>query len=403
MKPTAVILAGGMSTRFSPFLTNKTMWPLCGKTALQHTLDMVQAAGVERVVVVANKINSEYLRTHQSITPNLVVRLQNEALGMDDALKSVADLISKSPILVLNAIDFIDANLIKRVLSRVETDHPPLLVCGMKTSSYVPAIGYYVLEQDRVRGVVEKPDEGKQPSDVIRHVFDYFENPSEFIALFDEFTAPHEKDARYELAQDVLLKKYGAPIEYSSYWAKLKYPHSVLDVMNTFQKHVLRPHIDPTAHISPHALIEGVVHIDKEARIEAGTIIKGPTYIGKRVIIGNNVLVRQSFIEESATVGFGSEIARSYVGPDCQIHHSFVGDSVLEKAVNMSWGTVTANLRLDRKNVSCKLPDGTRIPSGREKLGALIAQGSFLGVNVSTMPGVCVAAGSNILPGSVVK
>ena len=39
----------------------------------------------------------------------------------------------------------------------------------------------------QVVGVVEKPDEGKQPSNVIRHVFDYFEDPKEYIALIDRY------------------------------------------------------------------------------------------------------------------------------------------------------------------------------------------------------------------------
>lgn len=403
MKPTAVILAGGVGTRFVPFLTNKTMWPLCGKTALQHTLEMVSSAGIDKIIVVGNKQNEVFLQAYQSVSPNLVYRLQNDALGMDDALKTIADLISRQPILVLNSVDFLETNLIKRVLSHVEKERPKLLVCGMKVSEYVPSLGYYVLKNGKVTGVVEKPTEGDQPSDVIRHVVDYFEDPDELISHFDQFQSPSEKDARYELAQDILLKKYGADIEYSAYWSKLKYPFNVLDVMSIFFAYRGESFVHPSAHISPHAVIEGKVHIDAHARVEAYAVIKGPAYIGKGAVIGNLSLVRQSMIEEGATVGFGSEVARSYVGPDCQLHHTFVGDSVLEKAVNMSWGTVTTNLRLDRKPVRCKLPNGTHIPTTKDKLGTLIAQGAFLGANAITMPGVCIEANVKILPGTTVK
>jgi len=403
MKPTAVLLAGGMGTRFIPFLTNKTMWPLCGKPALQHTIEMVQSAGIDKIIVIGNKQNEELLLSYQTASPNLVYRLQNEALGMDDALKQIADLISNQSIIVLNSVDFIETNLIKRVLERIERDHPKLLVCGMRVKEYVSSIGYYTLKNDKVFGVVEKPEEGKQPSDVIRHVFDYFEDPAEFISLFHKFVNPEDKDQKYELAQDVLLKKYGADIEYSAYWSKLKFPFNVLDVVNTFFEKRIEKFVHHSADISPLAVIEGKVYIDANARIDAYAVIKGPAYIGRNTVIGNHSLVRQSMIEEGAVVGFGTEVARSYIGPDCQLHHAFVGDSVLEKAINMSWGTVTTNLRLDRKPIRCKIPNGTHLPTGKDKLGALIAQGCFLGSNTCTMPGICINAHSNILPGSIVK
>lgn len=379
------------------------MWPICGKTALQHTLEMVHSAGLDRIVVVANKQNEKFLQTYQSTSPNLVYRLQDEALGMYDALNSIADLIGKSPILVLNSIDFIEINLIKKVVARIDKERPRLLVCGMKVKQYVPSLGYYELKNGKVVGVVEKPDEGRQPSDIIRLVFDYFEDPVEYIALFDKLKNPNDKDQKYELAQDILLKKYGADIEYSSYWSKLKFPFNVLDVMNTMFDHRIDSFVHPSAQVSPLAVVDGKVYIDEGARIEAYAVIKGPAYIGRNTLVGNHSLVRHSMIEEGTTVGFGTEVARSYVGPGCQLHHTFVGDSVLEKDVNMSWGTVTTNLRFDRKPVRCKLPNGSYVPTTKDKLGALIAQGSFVGSNASTMPGVCIPAQTNIHPGSVVK
>jgi bifunctional UDP-N-acetylglucosamine pyrophosphorylase/glucosamine-1-phosphate N-acetyltransferase len=108
-------------------------------------------------------------------------------------------------------------------------------------------------------------------------------------------------------------------------------------------------------------------------------------------------------VEEGSTVGFGSEVARSYVGPGCNLHHTFVGDSVLEGKVNMSWGTVTANLRLDGKTIRISLPNGTVFDTLRNKLGACIATNAFLGVGVSTMPGTIIGPNANIAPHTIVK
>ncbi len=402
MQMSVVILAGGKGTRFAPFVTNKTVWPLAGKSALAHTIEMVRGAGIDDILVIGSSVNEPVIRSYQTTTPNLRYRLQDEAKGMDDALQTAKDMISTQPILVLNAIDFLETNLIKSVRDAVERDKPKLLVVGKRTNVHLP-LGYYVLENDRVTGVMEKPEPSKEPSDVIRMVCDYFADPQEFISLFDQFKNTETKDRRYELAQDTLLRRYGSDIVYASEWAAIKYPHYVLDVVEYVLAHRIHAHIDESAVISPHAHIEGRVQVDAGAHIDAYAVIKGPAYIGRNVRVGSHTLIRQSMIEEGATIGYGSEVARSYVGPDCMLHHSFVGDSVLEKAVNMSWGTVTTNLRLDQRAVRCKLPDGTYIPTDRVKLGAMIAQGVFLGSNVCTMPGACIAANSIILPGRIVS
>ena len=162
MEVTAVILAGGKGTRFVPFVTNKTMWLIGGKSLLEHTIHMVQSAGIHNIIVVANEQNESFLKGYQSVSPNLQYRLQNDALGMDDALSSIADLISKKPILVLNAVDMIEINCIKHMLDHIVTHKPHLMVCGMRTESYVPAMGYYSFEGEKVHGVVEKPARGKE-------------------------------------------------------------------------------------------------------------------------------------------------------------------------------------------------------------------------------------------------
>lgn len=402
MKPTAVILAGGKGTRFRPFVTNKTLWPLMGKVTLQHTIEAVIEAGIVNIIVVGSQNNENFLMSYQNASINLVYRLQNDALGMDDALKSVSNLISRQPIIVLNAVDFFETNLIKRIVNKAETSNYRLIVSGFKSDTFMP-VGYYKIQNDKVIEVIEKPSLDQKPSDIVRLVVDYIENPDELISLFDQFNNEESKDSRYEKALDLLLKKYSAGIEYSAYWSKLKYPHFVLDVADNLLSHRMQAYVHPSAHISAHAVIKGPVYIDSDARIDDFAVVVGPNYIGKRVLVGNHALIRHSMIEEGSVVGFGSEIARSYVGPDCQIHHSFVGDSILEKAVNMSWGTVTANLRFDKKNVRYKLPDGNIIESNRAKLGAMIAKEAFLGVNVSTMPGVCIKEGEQVPPSSIVK
>lgn len=404
MQPVVVILAGGAGTRFAPFVTNKTMWMIGGIPVIKHTMDAVVKAGFKSILVVTNTSNDTYIK---SLTPELSsvhieTHIQAEPKGMDDALMQVKDILSNKPIFVVNGIDIVDFTLFKHAFDTIQSS-PRLLVCGRQTDEYLP-VGYYVLKDNKVVGTVEKPSQSEKPSNIMRLVADYFHDASEFISLFGQFSNTPEKDSTYEQAQTVLLKKYGADlITYTGPWSKLKYPHYVLDVMDIYLRNIRLSDAPKSANIHPTAVIDGAVYIDPTAKIEAYAVIKGPAYIGKNVIVGNHSLIRQSMVEEGSTVGFGSEVARSYVGPGCNLHHTFVGDSVLEGKVNMSWGTVTANLRLDGKTIRISLPNGTVFDTLRNKLGACIATNAFLGVGVSTMPGTIIGPNANIAPHTIVK
>jgi bifunctional UDP-N-acetylglucosamine pyrophosphorylase/glucosamine-1-phosphate N-acetyltransferase len=67
--------------------------------------------------------------------------------------------------------------------------------------------------------------------------------------------------------------------------------------------------------------------------------------------------------------------------------------------VNFSAGCTTANLRIDRGNVSTIIK-GQKLDSGRDKLGTIIGADAFIAVDVMTMPGVKIGARAQIGPGT---
>ncbi len=397
-----VILAGGKGVRFAPFVTDKLLWPFAGKSLLTRVLESVRAAELTSVIVVANEHNHEAISAIRIPGLEIQIATQTSAGGMAGALRSVKGIIGTRSILVLNGDDLIETTLIKAMSNYVTEHAPDVLLAGYESKNLLP-VGYLKLESDKVVSVVEKPTIEHKPSNFVKLVADYFKNPSVLFDALDAGETNDSNDSQYEDALNLILSTKPANfIPYSGTWHKLKHPHFVLDVMQSILKNQ-ESFIHESAIISPHAHVEAGVYVDAHAHIEAGAHIKGPSYIGPHVHIGNGALVRQSMVESHATVGFGSEVARSYVGPDSQIHHAFVGDSVLEGSVNMSWGSVTANLRLDNRPIRLKLTDGTMIETDHEKLGAMIARGAFLGVNTSTMPGVCIESDAKIQPGSILR
>ena len=401
--PIFVVLAGGIGKNFSPLVTSKSVFPFFGKPLIQHVLEMIQFAGAKEALVVCNGENELIIQNLNNKKLKIRTVVQNEALGQANALGLVSNLIDDDqPIIIINGVDLIDPIQLRNFVKKSAKAYVQIL--GMKVIEYFPG-GYLKVDGERLIGIIEKPKKGEEPSDIANLFFHYFSKPREIFELIAE---QNNSDDAYEKALDQLIqKKVVNFMVYEGYWQKLKQAHHVLDMTQLFLSHRLKNKIDRKAIIDKMAKIEGPVQIEAGAKILAGAVIKGPAYIGKNVIVGNHSLIRDSIVESGSIIGFGSEVARSYVGPNCSLHHNFIGDSVLEAEVNPSYGTCTANLRFDGSKVKMRLAskNGEKdqlIETNKEKLGSIMAKGVFLGVNCSILPGITLAAKATAFPGSVI-
>lgn len=400
--PTLIVLAGGIGKNFTPLVTNKSIFPFFGKALVAHTLDMIQIAGAQKAIVVCNDQNEKIIKKLSNKKLSIQTVVQDEAAGQADAILLASKLIADDqPILIINAVDLIDPSFLKIFIKKAAGNYAQIL--GMKVKEYFLG-GYLKTNGSRVLSVVEKPAKGQEPSDIANLFFHYFSKPQDLFALLGKH---YGVDDAYERALDALMKNKEVKfMTYTGYWQKLKQAHHVLDMTQLFLKYKLKNKIDKKAKIDKSAKIIGPVQIEAGAQILAGAVIKGPAYIGANVIVGNHTLIRDSIIESGSIIGFGSEVARSYVGPNCSLHHNFIGDSVLEAEVNPSYGTCTANLRFDGTKVKMRLAtenaEDLLIETNKDKLGAIMAKGVFLGVNCSILPGITIGAKANAMPGSII-
>jgi len=401
--PTFIVLAGGIGKNFAPLVTNKSIFPFFGKPFIAHVLEMIQVAGAKQAIVVCNSRNQETIQKLSSKNLSVKTVIQDEAIGQADAILLASKLIvSDQRIIIINAVDLIEPMFLKNFRKRAAGNYAQIV--GMKVKEYFLG-GYLKVEQDKVVSIVEKPVKGQEPSDIANLFFHYFSKPQDLFALLSK---QNGVDDAYERALDEIMKNKEIKFMiYEDYWQKLKQAHHVLDIAQLFLKYKLKNKIAKTAQIDKSAKIIGPVQIEAGVKILAGAIIKGPAYIGNNVIVGNHSLIRDSIVESGSVIGFGSEIARSYIGPNCKLHHNFIGDSVLEAEVNPSYGTCTANLRFDQAKVKMRLSNGNAedllIETNKDKLGAIMAKGVFLGVNCSILPGITIGTKANAMPGSVIK
>lgn len=377
-----------------PVQIDKCLIPFLGKPLLYHNLKKIKENLDGEFVIIASPGSRDEV---ESVAKNLrlsyKIAIQDKPAGMADALLSAKDKLD-GEILVVNAEDILDQSVYQGVL-RVSAD---VVVAGLQVDKYFPG-GYLKVEGESVKGVVEKPEKDREPSDLVKLVVDYFKDGEKLISYLEK--ASSEKDDQYEIALDQMIKD-GMDVRFSRYsgvWIPLKYPWHILDVMAYFLAQV-KQQISPTAKVSEKAIIEGNVMIEDGVKVFEGAVVKGPAYLGKNCIVGNHSMVRQSNLEEGCVTGFNSDITRSYVGANSWFHTNYVGDSCLEGDFGMGSGAVIANLRLDDRMIAA---GEDRLDTGRHKLGLIAGRGVRIGVNAATMPGVKVGANSLIGPGVILR
>ncbi len=128
-------------------------------------------------------------------------------------------------------------------------------------------------------------------------------------------------------------------------------------------------------------------------------------YIGAPCIIDHGAEVRHcAFIRESAIVGKGSvvgnscEVKNAVIFDNCEApHYNYVGDSVLGYHAHMGAGSVTSNVKSDRKNVVVK-SDDEQMETGRRKFGAMLGDWCEIGCNAVLNPGSVVGRNATVYP-----
>lgn len=393
----AVVLAGGEGKRWWPLTTDKNLFPLFGKTFFEQAVMGALPKEVSRMVIVANESNASFFRSLKFLVPHDVV-IQSSANGMAEALLTASARLQGVRLLVLIADDLTDNHLLQSVIDKATSTNAFSVIPGWKTSKYFPG-GYLVTEGERVKGVVEKPGEGNEPSPYVYISGQYFRESELLLEAIKAVSS--NRDDVYEQALTTLMKKESFIMTpYVGQFASLKYPWNILDSMDILFKSLQKKQ-GKNVEIRRNVVVEGNVVFGDSVKVFENTKIVGPCYIGDNTIIGNNNIIRQSHIGAGCVTGFNTDITRSYIGDNCWFHSNYIGDSVIEGDVSMGSGTVCANLRLDRGEIASIVGEN-RINTRRTKLGALIGKNVRIGVNTSIMPGVKIGRDSMIGAGLVV-
>ena len=110
-----------------------------------------------------------------------------------------------------------------------------------------------------------------------------------------------------------------------------------------------------TAKIAPTAYIEGPAIIDEGAEIRHCAYIRGRAIVGKNAVVGNSTELKNVILFNNVEVP----------------HYNYVGDSILGYKAHMGAGSITSNIKSDRKPIEIKLPN-KEMQTNLRKIGSSV-------------------------------
>jgi UDP-N-acetylglucosamine diphosphorylase/glucosamine-1-phosphate N-acetyltransferase len=398
-----VVLAAGRGERLKPITETrpKPLVKILDEPIICRNLEMVLSRrSFDDIVIVSSKdakerIENVYCVKKLKESGKARVIIQDPPQGTAHAVLKALD--DKNDILVVYSDVFIP---------RSSWD----FISKLKPSSILAAPAerpweYGVLKVDPpyVKDIIEKPEPREAPQGSLVFIGVAAIASDHFKYLKELRRSPR---GEYELTDALLQIANNEELKYvalnTSEWRDVGRPWDLLLANRYALKNEVKEW-KKKGEVHPTAIIDDNVYIEEGTSVGPYSVIEGPSYISSGVSIGPHTHIRPySIILEGARVGYSVEVKASIIMEGAKASHfNYIGDSIICEDVNLGAGTITANLRFDRRTVKMTVK-GKRVDTGLKKLGAVVGGHAQTGINVSLMPGVKVGSYAKIWPGCVV-
>ncbi len=140
-----------------------------------------------------------------------------------------------------------------------------------------------------------------------------------------------------------------------------------------------------SAKVAPTASLNGPLIIDEDAEIRHCAFIRGNAIVGKGAVVGNSTELKNVILFNMVQVP----------------HYNYVGDSILGYKSHMGAGSITSNVKSDKKLVVVKGDE--KYETGLKKFGVMLGDHVEVGCGSILNPGTVIGRNCNIYPLSSVR
>lgn len=323
MKPDCgVVLAAGEGTRLRPLTQNrpKPMLPAANRPILEHVLETLVEAGVNRLVVVVgykrDRVQGHFGPRFRDVPIDYVV--QDKQLGSGHAVLQARTTVD-GPVLIVNGDRVIEPSMVETVANRFATTGAPALALLEHPRAHT--YGAVRLDGDHVVELVEKPAEG-----AFRLINAGIYAVDE--ALFDRLETTPRTDGELGLTEALAAHvDDGGRLEgvmTDGLWADATYPWDMLvlsrAILETGQ--IVHPearagvHVAPSASVHETAVLEAPVVVGPDCEIGPGVALGPHAAVGRNVTVGANATILNSLVDADSRVGAGSTLIDCVTGQD---------------------------------------------------------------------------------------
>ncbi len=144
--------------------------------------------------------------------------------------------------------------------------------------------------------------------------------------------------------------------------------------------------VHKTAKVFPSAYLGAPCIIGPDTEVRHCAFIRGSALVGADCVVGNSVELKNVILFDHVQTP----------------HYNYVGDSILGYYSHMGAGSITSNVKADKKLVV--VHNGTeQIETGIKKFGAMLGDHVEVGCNAVLNPGTVIGRNSNVYPTSCVR
>lgn len=314
----ALITAGGHGTRLRPitYTTNKHLIPLAGEPMIFHAIKKVAQVGIKEIYINTNPGETEIQQAvGNGARWGVKIKFFEQIggpRGIADAVRQAQQFIGCSPFIL-----YLGDNIILSSIRKfAEYFKNAKLNCFLALSkvSNPSHFGVPVIKDSQIKEVIEKPQKPPSPYAVTG------------IYIYDKNIWPAIKQLKlssrgeYEIsdAHTWLIRK-GFKVGYKEITGWWKDTGRAEDLLNANQLLLLKLKENVMGKIDKSVVMQGNIKIGKRTVIQGQTILRGP------LVIGENCVIRDSYIGPFTTVGnrvelYNAEVERSIIFDDADIH-----------------------------------------------------------------------------------